>query len=582
MVAGVAVLTALALGVAYFNRSAANPSAVQLAFAPPENVAFDNLMHEQVKVSPDGKKLVFTGRSADGKRQLWLRSLDSMEAQPLPGTDDGRGPFWSPDSRSVGFAARGKLKRVDLAGGRPQILCDAPELFGGTWSRTGVILFAPFTQGALYQIPAAGGEALPVIGLDSAHQEPGLQDPCFLPDGRHFLYRNGGEMGQGVFAGSLDSKAVVRVLADDTAALYAPPGWLLFVRNGGLMAQPFDADRLEVKGKAVPLTRPTNLASIYGTPFSVSENGVLIWQGDRTHNYQLVWFDRAGKQTGTAGPPIKTLVGQGPRFSPDQKRVVFHRVDPETRAADIWMIDLEDNLPTRLTADQIFKSRPIWSPDSRRVVYGGRSGIHQVYANNGGVVEVLLKGEANVSSYAPTDWSPDGRFILFSRVNKLTQRDIWVLPLSANATPYPFLNTQFEEYRAQISPDGHWLAYVSDESGNYEVYVQPFSSDGKLVGEKKRISTGGGNQPRWRRDGQELFYIAADGQMMVVGAKISGTIFEPSPPNPLFKTQMLATPVQSNSDYDVTADGQRFLIGTMVGVATPVSIILNWTAGLEQ
>jgi Tol biopolymer transport system component len=579
IVAGLAMLAAL--GVAYFNRSSADTRAVRLAFVPPENLAFDNVGADYVRVSPDGQKLVFTGQSEDGKRQLWVRALDSMEASPLPGTDDPLVPFWSPDSRSIGFSSQGKLKRIDLAGGRPQTLCDAPDFNGGTWSRAGVIVFAPNSGGGLYQVPATGGEPKPVTSRDAAHGGTSHRHPYFLPDGRHFLYRVLGTGEHRTFAGSLDSKEVKQVLPDGASAVYAPPGWLLFVRNGALLAQAFDAENLELKGEAFSLTRPTNDAIVLGAPISVSDNGVLIWQGNRQRENQLIWFDRVGKQGGAIGPPSKVISGQAPRLAPDGKRVVIQRSDSQTRNLDIWVIDLARNLPTRLTSDPAYDMYPLWSPDGSRVVFqttrAGVSGLYQKAGSGMGTEELLLKGGG-----FPTAWSADGRFILSFRTVEKTRWDVWALPLTGERQPYPLLNSEFDEYRAQLSADGHWLAYVSDESGSYEVYMQPFTADGKLGGAKQRISTSGGNHPRFRRDGRELFYVAADGQMMAVALKPSGATFEFEPPKALFKTRMLTGLIQSGIEYDVTADGQRFLIGTQVGEPSPVSVILNWTAGVKK
>jgi len=578
IVAGLLALTLLALGVAYFNRSAAEPRAVRLAFVPPENLGFDNGFDDSVIVSPDGQKMAFTGRSADGKRQLWVRPLGSTEAQALPDTEDAQNPFWSPDSRSLGFGARGKLKRIDLAGGRPQTLCDVSDLRGGTWNRAGVILFANNYVSGLFQIPATGGEAKQVTSRDPAHGE-GLQlYPYFLPDGRHFLYRVvGTDTSQSIFAGSLDSEEGKQLLTGAAPAVYAPPGWLLFVRDGALVAQAFDADRLELKGEAFLLTQPTNTANVFGVPLSVSENGVLIWQGDRQREYQIVWFDRAGNQVGTVGAPIKVRVGHAPRLAPDGKRVVIQRRDPQVQNSDVWVIDLQRNLPTRLTSHPAADNFPIWSPDGSRIVFqairGGVPGLYQKAASGVGAEELMLKGVS-----APADWSLDGRFTLYLPLDGQTRREVWVLPLFGDRQPYPLLNTAFEVRQAQLSQDGRWLAYVSDESGSYEIYVQPFTAEGKLGGDKKRISTNGGSQPRFRRDGQELFYVAADGQMMAV--KINAATFET--PRALFKTRLLTGLIQPGIEYDVTADGQRFLIGTQVGEAAPVSVILNWTAELKQ
>ncbi|HSB09428.1 MAG TPA: protein kinase [Blastocatellia bacterium] len=575
IVAGVLTAALVALSIAYFNRSSKEPSAARLAFAPPEGLTFENGVYDFVIVSPDGQKLAFTAWSADGKKQIWVRPLNSSEAQPLPGTDDPQYPFWSPDSRSIGFGSRGKLKRIDLESGRPQTLADAPDLRGGTWSRKDVILFQPRPQRAFFQIPATGGEAQAVTDLTPDKQ--GFRNPRFLPDGRHFLYDVGaGESAKGIFVGSLDSKEVKRLLADGTFAEYAPPGWLIFERNGGLVAQSFDADRLEVSDEAFVLTPH---ASVTRPRFSVSENGVLVWQGNQWRDYQLVWFDREGRQAGAVGPSIRAVTPQGPRLSPDGTRVSIARTDRQSQNTDIWVIDLLRNLPTRVTSDPIYEAAPVWSSDGNHLVFGTGT-LWQKAANGTGTKETLLRGEEN--QIYPRDWSSDGRFIIYVEKAIKTNEDVWVLPLTGDRHPYPIINSEFDERETQLSRDGRWLAYVSDESDRYEVYVQAFNADGKLGETKVRISTGGGNQPRWRRDGQELFYIAADGQMMAVAVKSGGTAFEAGTPKALFKTRMFKEHNVPAIDYDVTADGQRFLIGTLVGEATPVSVILNWTAELKK
>jgi eukaryotic-like serine/threonine-protein kinase len=576
MATGVLALIALvALSVAYFNRPSADTRAVRLTFTPPENLTYDNGPFDNVVVSPDGQRLAFTARSAEGKRQLWVRALGAAEAQVLADTDDPVQPFWSPDGRSLGYGGQGKLKVVDLAGGRPRTLCNAIRFNGGSWSRDGVIVFVPNESSGVFQVPATGGEVRQLT--TPSREEVRHRTPYFLPDGRHFLYQAGGS----TFVGSLDAKEAKQVLADGAPAIYAPPGWLLFVRNGALWAQRFDAAQLELQGEAVSLTPPTNLALLRGWPFSVSENGVLIWQGRQWLDSQLVWFDRAGRQVGTVGAQIKGGLTDTPRLAPDGKRVATASTNQQILNQDIWVIDLARDLPTRLTFDPAREANPIWSPDGSRVAYVSiqRNGIYQRTANGTGPEELLLE----VSSIATTDWSRDGRFIFYSRLDEQTGRDVWAMSLT-DRKPYPLLNTQFNEYRAQLSPDGRWMAYVSDESGSYEIYVQPFTADGKLGADKRRISTGGGNQPRWRRDGRELFYVAPNEQIMAVGVQIGGATFEHSAPQALFKTRMRfdGPMILGGSHYDVTADGQRFLITTMVGDPAPVSVILNWAEGLQK
>jgi Tol biopolymer transport system component len=283
---------------------------------------------------------------------------------------------------------------------------------------------------------------------------------------------------------------------------------------------------------------------------------------------------------GTVGSLIKGGEAETPRLSPDGKRVATAPLTPQTVNQDIWVIDLARDLPTRLTFDPARDVNPIWSPDGSRVAYFSiqRKGVYERAANGAGPEELLFEA----TSIAISDWSSDGRFIFFSRLDEQTGRDVWAAPLTNSAKPYPLLNTEFSEYRAQLSPTGAHLAYVSDESGSYEIYVQPFTADGKLGGDKRRISTGGGNQPRWRRDGRELFYVAADGQMMAVAVQASGATFEHGAPRALFKTRMRwEAPVFLGIQYDVASDGQRFLIATVVGEPTPVSVILNWAADLK-
>ncbi len=587
LAASVLGLALLVMSLAYFyKRSAIEPRAARLAFVPPENLTFDNASWDSVIVSPDGQKLLFTGRSADGKRQLWVRSLNASDAQLLPGTEDPMNPFWSPDSRSIGFASKGKLRRLDLNGGRPQELTDAVRFHGAAWSHTGVILFQPASSSDLFQIPDTGGQPQKVP-LDFKQHLPYIPthlNPSFLPDGRHFLYRLiDKESEQKIFVGSLDSTEVKQVLADGGPALYAPPGWLVFVRNGALMAQAFDAERLEVKGEAVPLTQSNNNALFIGVSFSVSTNGVLTWQGDRRPPYQLVWFDREGNQRGVVGPPSNVTNGHSLRLSPDGKKVALFRSDPQVRNDDIWVIDLARNLPLRLTTNPEYDQCPIWSPDGSQIAHfrGAptieRSGLFKTAASGTGTEERLMDRPART-----TDWSPDGRFIVYNYPSQKNRSDIWCLPLFGDRQYYTLLATEFAESQGQFSPDGHWLAYVSDESGSYEIYVQSFTADGKLGGNKVRVSPQGGNYPRWRRDGQELFYVATDGQMMAVPVKTGGTTFVAGAPVALFKTHLMPLLFSNPSEYDVTPDGQRFLIGTLVGKPAPVSVILNWTAEVKR
>ena len=497
---------------------------------------------------------------------LYVRNLDSSDVKLLPGSEAAIEPFWSPDSRSVAFGSNGKLKRSDLTGANAQVICDAARLVGGTWNKDGIIVFAPDYRAALVQDRLKGGEPKPMVmkfdeNADESHRYPG-----FLPDGRHFLFRR---EAKGIWVGSLDSPETKQILTEVTPAVYASPGWLVFVRNDALVAQAFDAAKSELRGEPVPIiTGQKNPGTLR---FSVSDNGVLIWQGQWERDYQLVWFDRSGKETGTVDVPMKVNVGQDPQISPDGKRLVVKRNQ------NIWVIDLEKGTALRLTST--FSQMPFWSPDGNRITFSESiKGLTVKAANGSGDSESLLPG-ANF----PGAWSPDGRFILFVRRGVKTRMDVYAFPLFGERKEYPILNSPFDEQNVAVSPDGHWLVYASDESGAYELYVQPFSADGRLGADKQRISSKGGKFPVWRRDGKELFFIAPDGQMMSSAIRATEQKFEFDIPKALFKTRMLSQIVNFH-EFDVSPDGQRFLIGTVIGdtKASAPTVLLNWTALVQK
>jgi serine/threonine protein kinase len=567
MLAGILVVSLLALGLLYFNRSETSTRAARLSLTPPPELAFNDAQSDVAVISPDGQKIAFSATSGDGKNMLYLRALDSSETRLLPGSENVLEPFWSPDSRSVAFGSNGKLKRSDLAGGgNAQVLCDAARLVGGTWNKDGIIVFAPDYRAALMQVSAQGGEPKPVAMRFDDQTAESHRYPDFLPDGRHFLFRRDPK---GVWAGSLDSPETRQVLVEVTPFVYAQPGWLVFVRNDALVAQAFDAAKIAFSGEPIPIiTGQKNAGTLR---FSVSDNGVLIWQGQWERDYQLVWFDRDGKETGTVDAPMKVNIGEDLSISPDGKRLAVKRNQ------NLWVVELEKGTALRITST--FSQMPVWSPDGSRIAYSeGTSGLTVKPANGSGDAEGLLAG-ANF----PSAWSPDGRFIIFVRRGVKTRMDIYALPLFGDRKEYLILNSPFNEQTPSFSPDGRWLAYTSDETGNYEIYVQSFSADGKLGADKQRVSTIGGTYPVWRRDGSELFFVAPDGQMMSSAVKTGGTEFQFSAPKPLFKTRMLAW-ITNFHEYDVSPDGQRFLIGTLIGEtkAAPPTVILNWSAILKK
>ncbi len=553
---------------------------VRLAFVPPPSVSSDEGIYDSTVVSPDGTKLVFTGRTTGGKRQLWLRSLDALGATALPGTEEAIEPFWSPDSRAVGFGADGKLKRVDLAGGQPEALADAPRLTGGTWSRDGVIVFGAGYGAGLLQVPAAGGPAKAAM---KATRPPGESHslPRFLPDGRHFVFRvlSGGP--PRIAIGALDSADTKPLLADAGAggALYAPPGWLLYVRNDALVVQAFDAGELAFRGEPIPVSTGLPNGMAFGSGrFSISDNGVLVLQNPRSLQYQLVWFDRAGQTIGSVGESTVVTSGQSPELSPDGKRIALQRADPKTRNMDIWLVDVEREAFNRLTVDPLFDQLPVWTPDGRSLLIG-RQGLRRL-AIDGSADDLLLPQTAY-----PMSVSPDGRFLVYMLRGDSTRADLWAMPLAGDRKPYPLLRTEFDEDQAQISPDGRWLAYSSDVTGRREVYVRPLVG-ARALGEPTLISNEGGIHPRWRRDGRELFYIEAPvsaslGALMAASVNASGAHIQFAAPHMLFETHMV--PNAASAEYDVSPDGQRFLVGSVIGEADspPVSLVLNWTAELK-
>jgi eukaryotic-like serine/threonine-protein kinase len=579
-----AFITALVLGaVAYFHRAPGDSQPVRFFVSPPEGSSFVQPISPSgaatvpLAASPDGHRVAFVATSTDGKSLLlWVRSLDTLKAQALAGTDGATRPFWSPDSRFLGFFAGGKLKKIEVSGGPPITLCDAPDDRSGTWSRDGVIVFAPQANSPLQKVSASGGG--PTSATVLGEGEIGHRRPYFLPDGRHFLYRavTSRPVEGPIYLASLDSAERKLLLNADSANVVYSQGHLLFLRGTTLMAQPFDARRLVLNGEAFPIVEEI-LRSATSPPygvFSASENGVLAYQtGTSATGYQLMWFDRTGKQVGVLGDPAAygDVV-----LSPDGKRVSVTIQDQVGKGMDVWLYDVARGLRTRFTFDPANALTSIWSPDGSRIVFNsnrkGHLDLYQKASSGAGTEEVLL--EDNLSKY-PVSWSPDGRFILYVTTGGPTDK-LFVLPLAGDRKPLPFLQTQFNENFGQFSPDGLWVAYVSGEPGRNEVYVAPFPGPGG----KWQISTAGGIRPRWRRDGAEIFYLAPEDKLMAAAVNGKGSSFEVGAVKPLFQTRAAAT----RFSYDVSADGQRFLINTTPEQTTsaPITIVLNWTAGLKK
>ena len=578
---------ALAAVVVSLLRSAETPAVVRFAIPPPDKTAFDfaYIGINGGTVSPDGRRLLFTARDAAGKVQLWVRPIDSLVAQPLAGTENTTGAYWSPDSRFIGFVADGKLKKTDLSGAPPVTLCNAPAPRGGTWGRDGIIVFAPNNIGPLFRVSAAGGEPAPVTRLQTGQRSHRL--PSFLPDGRHFVFFAAATGTPGIFLGSLDSEETKRLQAADSNAIYAPPGYLLFVRQGTLLAQAFDARKLELAGEPFPIAERVASDPANGVAaFSVSDNGVLTYrQGTAIgEGMQLAWFDRQGKQIESIGEPDPY---RGVDVSPDGLRVAAHR--HEGLGGDIWLLERTRGTTSRFTFDASQdNSSPVWSPDGSQIAFGslrgGSWGLYQKASNRAANEERLFQTDKVVM---PMGWSPDGRSIVYVVLDPKTGNDLWVLPLSGDRKPVPFAQSPFTESFGQISPDGRWMAYESTETGRGEVYVRSFPSGPA----KWQISTSGGNWPRWRHDGKELFYMSLDARrtLLAVDVKTNGPTFDASVPKALFDTRFVnVNHVGAYHPYAVSPDGQRFLISRRAGAEgdeappSPITVVLNWTAALRK
>jgi Tol biopolymer transport system component len=555
----VALIGAIAT-ILVLRRAPAAVEPVQFVMLPPENASFSTDLNAQA-VSPDGRQIVFVASGADGTPQLWIRRLDSLHARTLAGTDGAAQPFWSPDSRSVGFFAGGKLRKIDVAGGPPQTLADAPFPVGGAWNRDGVILFGRAIGSPLFRVSAGGGATIQATSLDKAQGASFHGAPFFLPDGRHFFFVaiTGPTTGD-VYVGSLDSNEVKLLLRSNSAALYSPPGYIMFLRESTLMAQMFDLATLSTRGEAVAVAGGVG-RSFMTISFRVSDNGTLIYRPAVAGQTRLTWVNRAGQTQGNGAP---AGVYQEMSLSPDDKRVAFAR--PGQTGTDVWLTDLDRRITSRFTFRPPLNNVPIWSSDGRQVVFAsardGGLDLYQRASDASGPDELLLKLNAQPILF-PSDWSADGRYLTYYRMGSGRLSIGSGRPDSAEGRePVPFLHSDFNESQGQFSPDSRWIAYVSDESGSQQVYVQSFPT----LGGQRQISTEGGTQPRWRRDGKELFYLAPDRKLMAVTVKPGATL-EADAPRALVQTELNVTALRQS--YGVSADGRRFLLNTSLEAGSP-------------
>ncbi len=574
------LLATLPFAIRYFQEKGSEEISTLFELTAPEKTEFGY----SLAVSPDGRSLVFVALS-EGKSQLWIRKFNSAVARPLPGTEDAAFPFWSPDSRFVAFFADGNLKKIDASGGSPQTLCaTSTEPRGGTWGEEGVILFSPGVGGGLSQISSSGGKIAPATKLNESRNDSSHRWPYFLPGGKKFLYfaRNALTTKGTLHVGSLDSTESKALFESDSSAIYSRSGHLLFAQETSLVAQPFSLSKLQTEGptflvadsvEPVGESGPTGYSAI-----SMSENNVLVYKsGDLNPITQLVWLDRKGIKIESVGSAGRI---DEPALSPDGKRIALNYEDPKDRKRYVWLLEVNRGLLSRLTF-HVGDGTAIWSPDGSRIVFastqkGPYPDLYSIPYNRADEDELLLEaGEA----VWPNDWSRDGKYIVYEENDPKFRSDLWVLPMQGDRKPVVFLDSEFNESQAQISPDAKWIAYSSDESGKPEIYVQTFPSKGG----KWQISTGGGSMPSWRGDGKEIYYWGLDRNLMSVSVNPS-TDFEAAVPQPLFKIDFRRAELGWNKQYAPSSDGQRFLINSVLGRASrsPITVLMNWSAELNK
>ena len=614
MVAALSTIAMIATMAIALRRAGDVPPAagpLQFTIVPPENTSFGGPKDggtgaaTQVAVSPDGRHIVFVA-GTEPAYQIWLRPVAAVTARPIPGTEGGTFPFWSPDSGSIGFFADGKLKRVQIAGGPSIVLCDAQMGRGGSWSRNNVILFAAHSSLAsvsagsgLLRVSSAGGAPAPVTTLDQTNH----RWPHFLPDGHHFLYTASTGAGPPaskvamVRIGSLDpADATIKLFEAESSVSYAS-GHLLFARGerletgilhdvpGTLMAQPFDPDSRQLKGDAFPVAEYVDREGSRYVSASVSANGTLVYaRGSSLAGHRLTWFDRAGRVLDTLGDPVPYT---NLALSPDEHRVAVSVATGSPENRDIWIIDIARNISSRQTIDPGTDESPVWSPDGMRIVFSSKrsekASLRQKFINGTDTDESLVEGSGDRAiGMWPSDWSADGRFIAYTHTGAFPQTsDVWVLPLFGDRKPFPVVHTEFLETSGVFSPDGRWMAYTTNEGGQPNVYVQPFLR----AGAKYPVSRDGGSQPAWRADGKELFYLRADGTMMAVSIGATGQ-FDAGVPQALFQIGAPTTypflRVYVLRVYAVTKDGKRFLVNARPAAATPLTVVVNWLAANQK
>jgi len=583
----VVALAALAAAAAIYLARRPMPSVLRFAIAAPEHNSYPGTP----SISPDGRYLAFSAIAAEGQRMLWLRPLDEIAATVIPGTDGGFAPFWSPDGQSIGFFANRSLKRVRVhneAGGpgAPEIVCPVEAMAGGgAWSADGTILFAPGLHGGLYKVSAQGGQPQAYTTLEASRSEHAHLWPQFLPDGRHFIFfgLTGIAETTGVYAAALDHPGHQFLFAAETNAVFSPPagsgsrdGYLLYLRDRDLVARRFNSSRLVAEAEPFALAPDIGaVRSLSLAPISVSSNAILAYQSTVRSTRQLVWMDRTGKQLGSPSQPGEW---GPPRISPDGTRAIVAKLGAEGEHANLWILTAS-GAATQLTSTPAHEGSPIWAPDGTRIAFfSNRAGGFDIYmqaATPAAQPELLYKSP--FPKY-PTDWSGDGRYMLFGSLADSTNGDVWALSL-AERRANPILDTVHSEAYAALSADGHWLAFQSDESGVNQVYVQAFDPNSSGTKRRWQVSTSGGGLPRWSTD-PELVYMTSSGRMMSVKVHPQGSDFQFDEARLLFETRPIP---RTWNLYDVSRDGQRFLVNLPLewSSASPITVVTNWTEKLK-
>jgi Tol biopolymer transport system component len=571
--AAVAAAAALVFAIGFLSRAPRVSSPISAAIPPPEK-----MFVESIALSPDGGTLAFTAGISGAQTGLWIRTLGSPAARPVAGAEEASFPFWSPDSRFIAYFTQGSLKKIDPSGGPALTVCDAARGVGGTWNREGTIVFGPTPTSPLFRVPASGGKPEPVTQLDASQHVTAHRYPAFLPDGRHFLYLAAnlsasiGDPANSIRVGSLDRKTDKALVAGIASNASFVAGHVLYSREGALFAAKMDPARLEVNGDPIPVAQRLNVSNWYGYVQFTASDDLLLSTPAFAIPSQLAWFDRNGRPAGTVGEPGLWVA---PRLAPDGRKLAVGVLDLGRNTTDIWLYEAAGGAGTKFVFGNGNNYGPVWAPTGDRLLFGsdrkskGSRPDLWMKSLDGSVEQVFLE---SLDNRIPEDWSPDGKYLSFDAVPAQGKRNtqLWIAETTGEKKVHPFATEANVQGDSRFSPDGRWLAYDSDESGRSEVYVRPFPGPGS----RWQVSTAGGGQPHWRRDGKELIFLTPENKLMAVPIGTTSG-FHAGPPALLFAIH----PSLNGTAYDVSGDGQRFLVNTVPEEqgSPPLSLLVHWT-----